>query len=418
MTLHPQCRPKGNQYVSGGKSEMGLFDEIDDNALIMSIISYWHPEDLLSFGQTCKHAYVYSWFEEIWKFYCIRDATWSYNGSWRSTWTGNTEKSKLNCMVYNDLIFNIHRYANSQLPLPETGIPIAENISVDEFLQYESQRIPCILRGACKEWPAFKKWNWEYLSDVCGDTLFQSEQLDITFREFAKYATSNPNDESPIYLFDKNFTNTVPVLADDFDSPKYFIDDLFQYLPNRPDNLWIIAGPERSGSTWHKDPNQTSAWNATITGKKLWIFMPPNKTPPGIFPSADGSSVTTPLSLMDWYCNYRDHCDCTEAVSEPGDVVFIPNGWWHMVINLEPGIALTQNYVNRFNLRAVLKFLKCKREQISGTKDANLFDSFTKALQPIDIPEVQQVLKEFEKKSLLDNAFLSGSNNFSFKFGK
>ena len=40
-------------------------------------------------------------------------------------------------------------------------------------------------------------------------------------------------------------------------------------------------GPSRSGSTFHKDPNSTSAWNAVIRGSKKWIMYPPGITPPG-----------------------------------------------------------------------------------------------------------------------------------------
>ena len=43
-----------------------------------------------------------------------------------------------------------------------------------------------------------------------------------------------------------------------------------------------------------------SAWNAVITGRKKWILYPPECTPPGVYPTKDGSEVTSPLSLVEW----------------------------------------------------------------------------------------------------------------------
>lgn len=42
--------------------------------------------------------------------------------------------------------------------------------------------------------------------------------------------------------------------------PECFGEDLFAVLGDkRPDDKWLIVGPARSGSTYHKDPNATSA---------------------------------------------------------------------------------------------------------------------------------------------------------------
>ena len=74
-------------------------------------------------------------------------------------------------------------------------------------------------------------------------------------------------------------TRTVSVMQ----VPKYFDEDLFSVLGDegRPDFRWLIMGPPRSGSTFHKDPNATSAWNAVVTGSKKWIMYPPHALPPG-----------------------------------------------------------------------------------------------------------------------------------------
>ena len=414
VALHPNCRPKGNMLALNLTCELGLFEILEEEELVLHVLSYFNPIDLLNFGKTCKKAFIWSTFDELWKNYCLKYHIYSFNHNWRQTFT-NKVQQPTTVMAYNDLVFNIYRYANCELPNGEHTIPMLENATLSEFEHFERENLPCILKGACKEWPAYSKWTWEYLIQECGDALFQAESIDITIKEFSKYALGHPKDEACIYLFDKHFKSTVPSLANDFKVPDYFKDDYFSYLNNRPDYCWLIAGPERSGSTFHKDPNMTSAWNATIRGRKLWIMTPPNKIPPGIFPSKDGSTVTTPLSLMDWYTNYRDSCDCIEGISEEGDVVFIPHGWFHSVINLEPSIAITQNYVGRYNLCTVLKFLKNKTDQISGIDDSQLFDHFLEALDIVDSKEIQSIIHQFKKKKKLDRLF-SAQQQMTFGF--
>jgi hypothetical protein len=68
---------------------------------------------------------------------------------------------------------------------------------------------------------------------------------------------------------------------------------------DRPDYRWLIMGPARSGSSFHKDPNSTSAWNACIRGRKKWVLLPPHVTPPGVHPS-DGTSPLRP-AIRPWF---------------------------------------------------------------------------------------------------------------------
>jgi hypothetical protein len=152
-----------------------------------------------------------------------------------------------------------------------------------------------------------------------------------------------------------------------------------------------------------QDPNHTSAWNGLISGVKKWLLYPPNCTPPGVIPSADGAQVATPLSVAEWFLNYyeqhthllqryktqrpRDNPEKLsgnesetgdevfntpitsnyaeqgpiEATCLAGELIFIPCSWWHCALNLEPSIAATQNYVNQQNLISVLDFLFCEQ---------------------------------------------------------
>lgn len=106
-----------------------------------------------------------------------------------------------------------------------------------------------------------------------------------------------------------------------------------------------------------------------------------------------------PISLGEWFLtHWNDHVkertnpdkskrplECTVG---PGDILFVPHGWWHCVLNLDDGmsIALTQNYVSSSNLPDVLRFLKTRPQQISGCRDRR------EAIQP------DAILGIFQKK--------------------
>lgn len=116
--------------------------------------------------------------------------------------------------------------------------------------------------------------------------------------------------------------------------------------------------------------------------------------------STDGADVTVPLSTGEWLLSFwpyhlhaRSDPDPArrplEVVANAGDVVFVPHGYWHMVVNLEDSIAITQNYVSDSNLTDVLHFLKTKADQISGVRDRcdeaiqpdDMFDEFCRLLR-------------------------------------
>ena len=103
-------------------------------------------------------------------------------------------------------------------------------------------------------------------------------------------------------------------------------------------------------------------------------------SPPGVVSSPDGADVTVPLSTGEWLLSFwpahlaaRKHADPKrrpfEAIVEEGEVIFVPHGYWHMVVNLDDCIAVTHNYVSSSNLSDVLRFLREKPDQISGVRD-------------------------------------------------
>lgn len=251
-----------------------------------------------------------------------------------------------------------------------------EDLTYDEFAEQWCRK-PFILTKCVQPWPAMRSWSLDSLLSQYGNVVFRAEAVDWSFATYCQYMRDN-QDESPLYLFDKKFAEKMSLKIGKDEGTAYwkpdcFGPDLFELLgAERPAHRWLIIGPERSGSTFHKDPNATSAWNAVIQGAKYWIMFPPSTSVPGVFVSKDSSEVTSPLSIAEWLLEFHAEArkvpECKEGICKAGEILHVPSGWWHLVVNLEDGIALTQNFVPESHLGGVLSFLKDKAEQISGFK--------------------------------------------------
>lgn len=119
--------------------------------------------------------------------------------------------------------------------------------------------------------------------------------------------------------------------------------------------------------------------------------------------------MACPVSVMEWYLSFYQFKDANgirplECTVGAGEVLFVPRGWWHAVLNLEESVAVTQNYVCAANLDRVLTFLGSPYANalVSGVSSeeerVTLHDRFLAALRKERPDVVQRLEIEREEK--------------------
>ncbi|KAF2203758.1 F-box domain-containing protein [Delitschia confertaspora ATCC 74209] len=426
LPSHPLgVKPLGNAYTATEniKLRCGAFARLPDE-LLNHFLETLDGETLVRLGSTCKALYAFTRADDLWRSLFVESSpeNFTWHATWRSTYLGIPEEhvSTISCKnLFSDVLYRPFQCANTPLEPFTSNIPQRNQILRLPDLTHEEfstsyTDTPFILTSPVKEWPIYGQWTPETLLSKYPSVKFRAEAVDWPLETYMSY-TSNNTDESPLYLFDRAFVEKTSITVgrdepnSSYWSPDCFGDDLFHVLGSqRPDHRWMIMGPKRSGSTFHKDPNATSAWNAVLTGSKYWLMFPSRpgvEPPPGIILSEDQSEITSPLSIAEYLLTFHAEArrtpGCREGICYAGEVLHVPSGWFHLVLNLGDSLALTQNFVPRKRLGDVLSFLRDQSENISGFKDdvEDAFGLFTEKLRKKDPELLEEGLKELEKKA-------------------
>lgn len=458
------CKGRVLSVVDAFGPRLGRLGE----GLVLQVLRWLDARSLAEAGCVSQGAFVYCSFDELWRELALAEwkarQAWRFAGSWKRTVLGVHEQQGPGLVprgtVCSDTLYRTWQYATAEISAKwlrrqRVETRRAQDLGVQEFVdEFERPCRPVLITGALdgKRWPILAKWG------SCGDRprrpaidesndkltkqSFRVGPVDMVFDDFLRYSELQA-EESPLYLFDCKFVErTAPAQTTDsagssnptsttkeaaanvstmapdhlYQTPKYFANtehhphrDLFECMGGqRPDYRWLIVGPARSGSKWHIDPNSTHAWNAVVSGSKRWLMFPPGNPPPGVTPSADGSEVTQPVSLMEWFANFYDAQQApVEFTANPGDLVFIPSGWWHCVLNLTPCVAITQNYISDTNLSKALAMMRDRPHLVSGLARQNqretLYKSFKSALSqtwPALLERIERAEQERKRRRI------------------
>jgi hypothetical protein len=226
-------------------------------------------------------------------------------------------------------------------------------LSFKEFSrEYRSVGRPVVILDAIDDWRARSAWTFEFFKSRYGATpvlvhQYKGEkyrQNDATRMLLADYidgVLSNNWETFPYYIRDNSaLLSEHPELAADYKYPQYFYDwySLFPSFMRLPYPR-IFIGPKGAVTPLHMDIWETHGWLSQLAGRKRWILFSPDQR--NLLYNFQVEPDRPDLARFPLFKQARP-VECTVG---PGETVFIPTGWSHWVVSLDPTISLGANYM-------------------------------------------------------------------------
>jgi hypothetical protein len=231
-------------------------------------------------------------------------------------------------------------------------VPRMPKLPRQRFLdEYYALNRPVVMTGAMDDWPALTRWSIPELQRRFGERVVSvqanrssdahyeqnSERLrrNMTFGEFVRLVESN--DESNDFYITANNSDTNRVALkelweDIVPFPEYLRDD-------DPDNLGFFwFGPKGTVTPLHHD--LTNNFMAQVRGRKRVRLIAPYELAYVYNDRHCYAQIDLDRIDHDRFPLFRN-VTVTDVEIGPGDLLFLPVGWWHDVRGLEISITMT-----------------------------------------------------------------------------
>ena len=255
-----------------------------------------------------------------------------------------------------DWMLSVQR-SNRELDVRNHAISVMPALDRETFLrEHYSRNRPVVMTGAFDDWPARKKWSLDYINQTCGHTEVQVQtdresdslyeirahqhrrlmRLSDCLKLIADTDKSGGTSNNLYITAGNTGVNECALQALWPDTRPTLPAYLDSQLPGRNGFFWM--GPRGTVTPLHHD--LTNNFMAQVVGRKrVWLIDP----------------AYTPLLANQLHCfsevDLRNidferfplmrKVRVLEHVLSPGELLFLPIGWWHQVVGIDTTITMT-----------------------------------------------------------------------------
>ncbi|MBO0330662.1 cupin-like domain-containing protein [[Muricauda] lutisoli] len=233
-------------------------------------------------------------------------------------------------------------------------IPREKTLTKQEFIQkYFKPQKPVVIERFIEDWPAYSKWNLDYMKEIAGDKEvplyddrpvkhdegFNEPHAKMKMTDYVELLKSGPT-KYRIFLW--NILKEVPELQKDYTYPDFGLR-LMKGLP------MLFFGGEDSHTFMHYDIDLANIFHFHFEGTKQCILFSQDETKflykiPHSLITREDIDFTDP-DMQKWPALQRAKGYITHL--EHGNVLYIPEGYWHHMKYITAGFSMSLRAIAR-----------------------------------------------------------------------
>lgn len=233
-------------------------------------------------------------------------------------------------------------------------IPRVKTITKEEFItHYFKPQKPVVIERFIEDWPAYSKWNLDYMKATVGDKivpLYDDRPVDYKdgFNEphakmkMSDYIDLLKREPTKFRIFLWNALKEVPQLQQDYTYPDFGLK-LLKGLP------MLFFGGTNSHTFMHYDIDLANIFHFHFEGKKEIILFDQKqndylyKIPHSLITREDIDFSNPDVEKWPALKKAKGY----KTILEHGEVLYMPEGYWHYMKYLTPGFSMSLRAIAR-----------------------------------------------------------------------